>query len=46
MAQNPDAILLLGDFVINRKAIPFVKSTLQGIQAQLGGFAVLGNHDH
>jgi predicted MPP superfamily phosphohydrolase len=46
MAQYPDAILLLGDFVINRKAVPFLKSALQGVQAPLGVFAVLGNHDH
>ncbi len=46
MSQQPDAILLLGDFVINRKAIPFVKSALQGIYAPLGVYAVLGNHDH
>jgi len=46
MAQRPDAILLLGDFVVNRKAVPFVKSALQGIYAPLGVYAVLGNHDH
>jgi predicted MPP superfamily phosphohydrolase len=46
MAQHPDAILLLGDFVINRKAVPFLKSALHGIQAPLRVFAVLGNHDH
>jgi len=44
--QHPDAILLLGDFVTSRLAIPFVKSALQGIQAPLGVYAVLGNHDH
>jgi len=46
MAQHPDAILLLGDFVTNRQAIPFLKSALQGVKAPLGVFAVLGNHDH
>ena len=44
--QHPDAILLLGDFVTSKEAIPFVKSALQGIQAPLGVYAVLGNHDH
>ena len=46
MAQHPDAILLLGDFVVNREAVPFVKSALQRIYAPLGVYAVLGNHDH
>ncbi len=46
MAQHTDAILLLGDFVTNRQAIPFLKSALQGVKAPLGVFAVLGNHDH
>ncbi len=46
MEQQPDAILLLGDFVSGRGAIPHVKPALRGINAPLGVYTVLGNHDH
>lgn len=46
MAQRPDAVLLLGDFVVNRQSIPYVKPALKGLKAPLGVYAVLGNHDH
>lgn len=45
MARQPDAILLLGDFVSRRRAIPYVEPALKGISAPLGVYAVLGNHD-
>ncbi len=46
MEQQPDAILLLGDFVNGREAIPYVKPALKGLNAPFGVYAVLGNHDH
>jgi len=46
MAHQPDAILLLGDFVVGRSGIPYLAKALAGIQAPLGVYAVLGNHDH
>lgn len=46
MSQKPDAILLLGDFAYGRKAIPHIEPALKGINAPLGVYAVLGNHDH
>ncbi|MFN4180433.1 MAG: metallophosphoesterase [Armatimonadota bacterium] len=46
MRQQPDAIFLLGDFVNGRGAIPHIEPALKGINAPLGVYAVLGNHDH
>jgi hypothetical protein len=46
MKQRPDAIFLLGDFVSGRGAIPHIEPALKGVNAPLGVYAVLGNHDH
>ncbi|MGB7068775.1 MAG: metallophosphoesterase [Pyrinomonadaceae bacterium] len=50
--QNADIIVLLGDYVANnfdRTSISMpmsvIKENLRGLQAPLGVFAVLGNHD-
>lgn len=52
-AQNPDAIVLLGDFVAQQSTdhsklkmpIETVAENLKGFKARFGVFAVLGNHD-
>jgi predicted MPP superfamily phosphohydrolase len=44
--EQPDAILLLGDYVTSHKGIPALDDALKGIHAPLGVYAVLGNHDH
>lgn len=52
-AQNPDLIVLLGDFVSQRHfnraelkmPIATIADNLRGLRAGLGVFAVLGNHD-
>ncbi len=44
--EQPDAILLLGDYVTSHAGIPSLKQALEGIQAPLGVYAVPGNHDH
>lgn len=52
-AQNPDLIVLLGDYVSQqfqnrgqlKMPIETVADNLKGLRANLGVFAVLGNHD-
>jgi predicted MPP superfamily phosphohydrolase len=53
-AENPELIVLLGDFVVGgpggRRAVNFVEpehiaQELKALRAPLGVFAVLGNHD-
>ena len=52
-AQNPDLIVLLGDYVsqqhFNRRELKMpvetIAENLKGLRANLGVFAVLGNHD-
>ena len=51
-AQNPDLIVLLGDYVANnsdhtavKMPMSVVAKNLAGLQAKYGVFAVLGNHD-
>lgn len=52
-AQNPDLIILLGDYVsqqpFNHKALKMpmeiIADNLRGLQARQGVYAVLGNHD-
>ncbi len=56
-AQNPDLIVLLGDYVSEtgprgtdgkrslRMPVETIAANLQGLRAKLGVFAVLGNHD-
>ncbi len=52
-AQNPDLIVLLGDYVsqtpFNRQQLKMpmanIADGLRGLQAKLGVYAVLGNHD-
>lgn len=46
MAQQPDVILLVGDYVHTHHGLPYLKRALQGVRAPLGVYAVLGNHDH
>jgi predicted MPP superfamily phosphohydrolase len=46
-AQNPDLIVLAGDYVdFNSKYIRPCFNELQNLQAPLGVYGVLGNHDH
>jgi len=46
-AAKPDVVLLTGDFVSPRRAITSEYArVLSELQAPLGSFAVLGNHDH
>jgi predicted MPP superfamily phosphohydrolase len=52
-AQNPDLIVLLGDFVSQQREdrsqlkmpVSTIAENLKGFQAKFGTFAVLGNHD-
>lgn len=49
-ARNPDAVLLLGDFVVHGKLMGVVSAeetaqALKSVRAPLGVYAVLGNHD-
>jgi len=46
MAQRPDAIVLVGDFVSGQAGIPEIPSVVAALHAPLGVYAVLGNHDH
>ncbi len=46
MAQQPDVILLVGDYVHSRHGLPYLTRALAGVRAPLGVYAVLGNHDH
>jgi predicted MPP superfamily phosphohydrolase len=45
----PDLLLVTGDFVQDRNnpgpALPYIRRLLDGFQARLGCFGVLGNHD-
>jgi predicted MPP superfamily phosphohydrolase len=43
MAQQPDMILLVGDYVHTHHGLPYLRRALQGIRAPLGVYAVLGN---
>ena len=43
---SPDLIVLTGDYVSNSKYSESVARSLEGIDAPLGVYAVLGNHDH
>lgn len=44
--EQPDAILLLGDYVTSHAGIAYLHRAFEGIRAPLGVYAVLGNHDH
>lgn len=52
-AQNPDVIVLLGDFISEafrdhknlRMPVETISENLQGFQARYGVYAVIGNHD-
>lgn len=46
MEERPDLIVITGDFVSFRHAIPLLPQLLAGLQAPLGVYAVAGNHDH
>ncbi len=46
VAQNPDLILMTGDYVSRVENLPLLAEVLPGrLHAPLGVFAVLGNHD-
>lgn len=53
-AQNPDLIVLLGDYISEqrrnkkelRMPVETIADNLRGFQAKYGVFAVIGNHDH
>lgn len=53
-AQNPDLIVLLGDYVSRNYLQPTtlkmplekIQQNLNGLQAKYGVYAVIGNHDH
>jgi predicted MPP superfamily phosphohydrolase len=45
-AQEPDLVLLVGDFLFNRFASPKPLSVLSKIKSKYGCFAVLGNHEN
>jgi predicted MPP superfamily phosphohydrolase len=46
VAQNPDVILLTGDYVSRVRNLPLLAQLLSGrLHARFGVFAVLGNHD-
>jgi uncharacterized protein len=45
-AERPELLVLTGDFVSRRKAIPELAPLLRGLSAPLGMFAVPGNHDY
>lgn len=46
LAEKPDVILLLGDYVHTHHGLPYLRRALEGVRAPLGVYAVLGNHDH
>jgi predicted MPP superfamily phosphohydrolase len=46
-ADEPDLLLMTGDFVSKRRSLPLLSELLRGrLRARLGVFAVLGNHDY
>jgi predicted MPP superfamily phosphohydrolase len=46
-AENPDIILLTGDYLSQSRRLPLLEAWLSGLpRARYGSFAVLGNHDH
>ena len=53
-AQNPDLIVLLGDYISEqrrnkrelRMPVETIAENLRGFQAKYGVYAVIGNHDH
>jgi acyl-phosphate glycerol 3-phosphate acyltransferase len=46
MRQRPDAIVLLGDYASGRRGLAHLPSVFGDIEAPLGVYAVLGNHEH
>ncbi|NJN66778.1 MAG: metallophosphoesterase [Chloroflexaceae bacterium] len=46
MDEKPDVIVLTGDFVSFRRAIPDLPALFGPLQAPLGVYAVPGNHDY
>lgn len=46
MAERPDIIMLTGDFVSFRRAIPALPDLFRPLRAPLGVYAVPGNHDY
>lgn len=44
--ERPDLIVLTGDQVMRRHAIPELPVILRDLQAPLGIYAISGNHDH
>jgi predicted MPP superfamily phosphohydrolase len=44
--ERPDVIVLTGDQVMHRRAIPLLTPLLSGLRAPLGVYAIPGNHDY
>jgi predicted MPP superfamily phosphohydrolase len=44
--ERPDLIVLTGDQVMHKQAIPELTPLLHNLSAPLGVFAISGNHDH
>jgi predicted MPP superfamily phosphohydrolase len=44
--EQPDLIVLTGDQVMRKHAIPDLTALLRGLTAPLGVYAIPGNHDH
>ncbi len=46
-SEQPDLIVLTGDYVSKRERLPLLERFLHGLaRPRYGSFAVLGNHDH
>jgi hypothetical protein len=46
LLEQPDVLVLTGDFVSFRRSIPDLPGALRTLRAPLGMYAVPGNHDH
>ncbi len=44
-AEMPDLVVITGDFMTSKADVNLLPSALGGLQARLGVFAILGNHD-
>jgi uncharacterized protein len=44
--QQPDVIVLTGDFVGHRRHLPVLREALDGMAAPCGVFGIFGNHDY
>jgi uncharacterized protein len=44
--EEPDLLVLTGDFVNYTQDVPLLEDSLQGLAARHGVYAILGNHDY